>query len=269
MGKALVIKGADFSEVCIDIIPLGGRTYLSSNNPIFTKDGYISSSSKVWSPARDTTTYFWPVSMGDILVSRGNMLYNADPTYFYFVTIEDNTPIYHKVAGCIIGDKNFIVSKSPINGYVAIIVENGERMVDLPETFLTKEFDSELLEAMQITKDNKVHSINGYITANGSWGSGSTTYSFPVIEGEKLVVNAPSSSSAIVGLYSKSLQKNTEGFMNITTERQDVDMIEGGYRVSIPQGESRTIIIPHDGYAAIFAKDGGKDVFPDVQVTIE
>ena len=211
MSRALVIKGADFSAVKIEDVAIDGRKYLTRSNPLFIKNGYISYGTKLWVDSIDTQTYFWPVSEGDYLVSRGNMSYKAIESYFYFVIIENSIPIFKKIGGCIIGDKNFIISQAPTDGYVAIIISDGVNIVDIPETFITSNIDAELMNDLKIIKEHKVHDISGYLKSDGTWGSGAHSYSFPVFKGEQLIITASANGAALVGLYSKSLATNNQG----------------------------------------------------------
>ena len=92
MGKVLIIKGADFSGVNVDIIPVfvNSELDLTKQNYLRSAQTYISSEGKWGTGGANTKTLFWPISAGQILRLGSN-----PDDGLYLVTIISLVKIKH------------------------------------------------------------------------------------------------------------------------------------------------------------------------------
>lgn len=70
MGRAIIIKDADFSAVAVETIPVGGKYYLSKSNPLNVVNKYIDGSTQKWAQDSATALYVYPLSAGEVVTAK-------------------------------------------------------------------------------------------------------------------------------------------------------------------------------------------------------
>ena len=88
----MIVKGADFSQVKIRNIELDSKRFITSDNALLQMNGYISFSTKEWTPTSDVISKFWPISRDEFVVINGNITTETG-SRMYCCTIENGTPI--------------------------------------------------------------------------------------------------------------------------------------------------------------------------------
>lgn len=284
MGKALVIKGADFSQVKVETIDIDGKVFLTPKNYLATTAGYYSSGTKKWTSSDNTISAFWPIKAGQFLVIEPG----EKETGMFFYLSDSSKPAVNTMALDFAEggehDKSLQIIKCVQDCFVCCIVKDGATVYDtFPTVYLTEDAE-DVMSGLQIEKENSIMHTYLYLnSAEGAWrGTDSTaslTKFYPVIKGEKIVVKANDNRSTTIGFVSGTTRykfNNTNGDLSDNSNaaailNNNLVAIDGtNYGIIVAAGEtSPEITIPQNGYLSIFAEDSGNDKFPaSVEITV-
>lgn len=273
MGKALIIKNADFSNVAVDTIDIDGKTFLTRDNWLYSLNGYFNYSTGLWVTSSTTKSVLWPISAGRFVVVESNPNFTGTTKSIFF-TDTKNLALDYACLDSMVGgtkDKSLQIMKCAQDGFVCTTYEDGGIAVPFPTIYIT----DDVSDLLQVTKENYTLFASAYPTSTGTWSGASTnnddTLFYPVVKGEKVTVTANSNKSAYIGLIRQAPYHplvNTNGVLNNSIQALNNavrNIIEDGSvkRLVIPSGEtSQEITIPQNGYLYIWSRDLQDDLYP-------
>ena len=268
MGKALIIRGADFSANAIENLPLDGKIHLTEADAFTTKVGYIETSNDKW--AVDTTGYysFFSLKAGDLFVAKNKTgvkmglvfldelpVSNAVVDYAFD---KNNSYFNLKAEGAGSCGSDFvfsgIVSKDCIVG-IQTTTDGGSNV--FPYDVYTMDADN--IQYPRVFTENNYdwYVYNLYYASNKKWQSSTPTTDnkpngvfYNLYKGETLHIEAQDGVGCGYAIFYQSAYP--AGAWN--AERQ---LVEAGGSVDIPITEEFTKIW-------IFRQEGSNNTFPSV-----
>lgn len=258
MGKVLILKGADFSNVSIETTSFDGKVFLSRENYLFSKKGYFQRSDKQWIPNVDNKNLFYPISAGDMVCVPADNI--STRQVVVLCTIVDNTPTVlstNQTRYVNLGKYGKMFIAAPSDCYVAILSVLDNTPVDFNGMYLTKKGNRDT-----ITVDNWELYTNQYINSEGTWGQNALAYLYPVCKGDTINIKANAYHFTTVGFVDYSVENDVNrktGVMPATIE------FDGDKRKRIEAGEEAVITAPENCYMVILAGEeatSDQDNFP-------
>ena len=262
MGKVLIIKGADFSGVNVDIIPVfvNSELDLTKQNYLRSAQAYISSEGKWGTGGANTKTLFWPISAGQIL----RLGSNPDDGLYFCISqgFESIGNAIQTIDGQIVNRINYgnpdfeLLARE--NGYVAIsyLVEGQARWPN-PDT--AKIIADSYPGTRVLSYDDAIGFIDKYINSStNTWGNETAPTGkhpgvfYNVFKGETVRVKANANSNTNIA------------FIRATTSRTaEVSYAEGTGRNNITKGTEQSFTVPEDCYLYVSAYSGNTESFPE------
>ena len=263
----MIVKGADFSQVKIRNIELDSKRFITSDNALLQMNGYISFSTKEWTPTSDVISKFWPISRDEFVVINGNITTETG-SRMYCCTIENGTPIYQEYASFRVYINNKNIAKCPVDGYLVTITQDGPANIILPTDSYITNNESIIKEFLQISKLNPIFSYPGWCKSDGTWGSGAVTGFWPVVKDEIITFKT--------GQFTTIISLKEWGVRNVSGVVGDISdilanhtiLIDDSIRVVIPANSEQVITMPDNGYLSIQMMDGDNDVMPTVEIEL-
>lgn len=268
MGKVLVIKGADFSENNVDVVPIyyNGTFYPNIDNYQEQKNKISAGTytDPYWSAyAGSSKTNFYPIKKGQVVTVPAQ-----DPTTacrFAFVkTIGGYDEQYDLMTGQLFAVPiNYMVGQgqllAPEDGFLAVTAYiTGDAV--FPTGMSVRPYNSisrEITENTTPAAGDKTH----YMKADGTYGTTTSpdgkyaAYFFNVFKGETLTIVANSSKNASYA-FCEPVKANGEG-------QTLAKVLTGQSRTAITAGQSSTVTVPADGLLYILGYDGNNRQFPE------
>lgn len=248
MGKVLILKGADFSNVSLDTTSFDGKVFLSRENYLFSKKGYFRQTDNIWSPNADNENLFWPIKAGDMVcVPAENITTRQVVT---LCTIVDDTPIIlstNKRKYVTLGKYGKMFIAAPSDCYVAILSVLDNTPVVFNGTYLTGKGNRDT-----ITADNWELYTNKYMSPSGNWGENSLSYLYPVCKGDIINIKANANYFARVCFIDYDVVNDVNKKISIIPSPI---VFDGGTHKQIEAGEEAVISAPENCYMVIFAED--------------
>lgn len=266
--KALVIKGADFSNSCFDVIPLDGTIRLTKENLSFKAQGYFYPNNHKWSGIAGSTQMlgFWVVPAGKIIVGEPS---ESRTEQFGLCSIADNGNPDTEIAIATFeaGATGRHIFRVPSDCYVfgRLRKENEQVETDVPGF---KAMDENLFD-FSVAKDNYVLYGNFYI-ANGGWtGNGDITRFYNVLQGQKVTVTASSSANFVVAFFNSSDNLLVGDATKLVSKPSSIIAQSFEYneetvkRIVVQAGETVEITAPVSRYLMINTLGESLDIFPE------
>lgn len=186
MGKALVIKGADFSASSVRKVALDGKTYLDISTAAFILEGYFVTDTQ-WRTYAGVFYCFWPVHAGDYVFVQTTP---ERDVRFIFASFANGLPSVQLANNYIgQGQSGAILMKATQDCYLGWLAkkETETSMAEIPAGAFIQA--GEYFEYPVPTEDNYTIYANKYITNAGAWGAGDTTEMYNIAKGDTFVVD--------------------------------------------------------------------------------
>ena len=248
MGKVLILKGADFSNVSMETTSFDGKVFLSRENYLFSKKGYFKTDTLKWTPTVTDEYLFYPISAGDMVcVPAENITINQ---MVVLCTIVDDTPIIlstNKKKYINYGKYGKMLIAAPSDCYVALLSVADNTPVVFNGTYLTGKGNRDT-----ITADNWELYTKRYIKSDGTWGKHSLSYLYPVCKGDTINIKAKADD------YTKVCFVDYSVYSDVNKEIIDMPpaiAFDGVIVKRIEAGEEAVISAPENCYMVIFAED--------------
>lgn len=262
MGKVLIIKGADFSGVNVDIVPVfvNSELDLTKQNYLRSAQTYISGEGRWGTGGANTKTLFWPISAGQIL----RLGSNPDDGLYFCISqgFESIGKAIQTIDGQIINRINY---KNPDfellareNGYVVIsyLVDGQDRWPN-PDT--AKIIADSYPGTRVLSYDDAIGFIDKYINSNtNSWGNETAPTGkhpgvfYNVFKGETVHVKANANFNSNIA------------FIRAKTSRiEAVSFAEGTGKTTTTKGTEQSYTVPEDCYLYVSAYSGNSVTFPE------
>lgn len=257
MGKALIIKGADFSAVAAQNIVIGGDVEL-------TKTNYASSLAARFfnrkiTPDANAEMLFYPIKQGDYLKVPGvNTLYQS-----VGVSLGDQFGMgdFFGDGGCVQRDGDSfpgdIIIQAPANGYACLISKNSNGDDRFPT-------GSIITKTKPVTRtaglDNYVLGANKYLKDNGTWGNDTVPVEhyaclfYNVHAGEVVKITATNGNQVIAFL------QMCEGVVG-----RSAVYTQGSGNIRVTQGDEQSITVEKEALLYVYA--GGGEHLQTIEIT--
>ena len=261
MGKALVIKDADFSQVKVEQIDLDGNVFLNEENMVTSRQGYFSASKGNWNNSSTTTTGFWPIKAGKYCCIEESD--RSSSLNIWFVPTIDSTQADMTEAINISYNHAKAAVKAPTDGFICFMSsDNG--VSKMPNNIY---ITSDASDFLAIEKESYNMWITGYITKDGRTGTGAMTLLYPVVKGEVIEITAESSYNCCLSCVKNFFGSRNDDGRFLSTSISSEKLVEIGsddspYRITIAANTTSQFVAPQNCYLAIFAVDGTKDLWP-------
>jgi len=268
MGKVLVIKGADFSENNVDVVPIyyNGTFYPNIDNYQEQKNKISAGTygDPYWSTYSGTSkTNFYPIKKGQVVTVPAQ-----DPTTgcrFAFVkTIGGYDERYDLMTGQLFAVPiNYMVGQgqllAPEDGFLAVTAYiTGDAV--FPTGMSVRPYNSisrEITENTTPAAGDKTH----YMNSSGGYGNTTSpdgkyaAYFYNVFKGETLTITANSGKKTSFA-FCEPCKADGEG---LTLAK----LLTGQSRQSIEIGQTVTVVVPADGLLYILGYDGNNRQYPE------
>lgn len=174
MGKALIIKGADFSAVAAEDIVIGGDIILTRDNASSSVNGYLTGdgASAAITPSQTEQLLFYPISAGKYLYVPGQSA-QRQVVALVRATEYGVSGIYATDAGKIARNEGFpgdIIIRATVDCYVALMSLSGGNDI-FPEG--CKICDS-VETPSSLSLSNYIYGANVYLKQDGTWEAETT-----------------------------------------------------------------------------------------------
>lgn len=251
MGKVLILKGADFSNVSMETTSFDGKVFLSRDNYLFSKKGYFKTDTLVWSPSVVDECLFYPISAGDMVCVPAENITTSQVVAL--CTIVDDTPIIlstNQIKYVNLGKYGKMFIAAPSDCYVVILSVFNNTPVVFNGTYLTGKGNRDT-----ITADNWELYTKKYLRSDGTWGNYSLSYLYPVCKEDTINIKANANN------YTKVCFVDYR--VNSDVNKEIIDMppviaFDGVIAKRIEAGEEAVISAPENCYMVIFAEGGNR-----------
>jgi len=268
MGKVLVIKGADFSENNVDVVPIyyNGTFYPNIDNYQEQKNKIAAGTydDPYWtSYSGSSKTNFYPIKKGQVVTVPAQ-----DPTTrcrFAFVkTIGGYDERYDLMTGQLFAVPiNYMVGTgqllAPEDGYLAITSYITGNPV-FPSGVSVKPYNA----IERVINENTPPSAgnkNSYMTSSGGYGSTTSpegkyaAYFYNVFKGETITITANSEKRTSCAFCEPCKADGQDQTL--------AKLLAGQSRQSIEIGQTATFVVPADGLLYILGYDGNNRQYPE------
>lgn len=261
MGKVLIIKGADFSEVAVKEIPIDGKVDLTRAN--YTQqigaNILISSQGNYYQQSSYAKASFWNIRQGQALFVPGNNTKNQT-----FGLVKNAT-----VGEAIVfaEDCGYVSRDAGTNGDVVLIAnEDCLVMMQTTDASLTDLFcdgayiinGSAVERLLQLTQtDYSFYADSVYLKSDGTWGAttqpaGEHSCLFFIVQaGDEVAVKAQSDKRAFFA------------FRTFDTVLVNTTFAQDGSRYAVEAGETTSVLVEQECALYVFNYDGNVNYFPE------
>lgn len=247
MGKALIIKGADFSAVAAQNIIIGGDVELAKDNATTELSAYFYNRNVA--PSATPKLLFYPIKQGDYLKCPGGIITAMNVA----VSLGDEVGMsdFYGDGGCVCGGLSFpgeVIIQAPADGFAVLqSVSYGGDDIFPDGCVITKEKPVTRIAGL----NNYVFGANKYINAGGTWGNDTAPAEhyaclfYNVHPGEVVKVTATNGNQSIAFLQ---MCEDIAGRTPVFTQ--------GVGRISVTQGTQQSITVEKEALLYVYAAGG-------------